>query len=169
MADTNILQSSIATQFIYPFLLIFFLVFAILEKTKILSSSKQIHALIAFIIGLIFVTAIGPKIIVGNMILFLTVAIVMVFVILLLWGFVYGDSSGFKPNKFMKIGLGAVITIAMIFAILWATGLGFGVFDNLFNKLFNSSWSKSFWSNFLFIFVIAAALAIAIGAGKKAP
>ena len=163
MADTNILQSSVATQFIYPFLLMFFLIFAILEKTKLLTDKKQINALIAFVIGLIFVTAIVPKLIVSNMVLFLTVAIVIVFVILLLWGFVYGDEKGFKPEGWMKTILAIVLGIAMIFAILWATGVGFGIFDTIFN----SSWSGSFWTNFFFILVIAAALGIAIGKKPK--
>lgn len=168
MADTNIFQSTVATQFIYPFILMFFLVFAVLEKTKLLGENKKtLNAWIAGVIALIFVTAVFPKVIVGNMILYLTVAIVMVFVILLLWGFVYGTSKdGFVLTKGMKIGLGAVITIATILAVFWATGVGFSWFE----KLFNSSWSDSFWSNFFFILVIGIALAVTLktaGGDKK--
>ena len=88
MAET-ILQHWILTNFAYPFLLIFFIAFGILEKSKLFGSDKkQLNALIAFVIGLIFITAVFPKLVVGNLILFLTVSIVVMFVALLLWGFV---------------------------------------------------------------------------------
>ena len=50
----NILQHETLTSFVYPFLLIFFIVFAILEKTKIFGEEKkQVNAFVAFVIGLI--------------------------------------------------------------------------------------------------------------------
>src|SRR3989344_1899534 len=94
MAIETILQHWIFTSFILPFLLVFFIVFAILEKTKIFGDGKkQLNALLAFVIGLIFVGAVFPKLVVGNLILFLTVALVIVFVTLLLWGFVTGGEA----------------------------------------------------------------------------
>lgn len=165
MVET-ILQNPILTKFVYPFLLIFFLVFAILEKTKILGEErKQLNALIAFIIGLIFVSAVFPKMVVGNLILFLTVAIVVMFVALLLWGFIAGDlKEGFKIGKGLKIGLMIVVGIAVVFAVFWATGIG-GIFDFLFNQ----EWSGNFWTNFLFIIVIAGALALVLKSSSKNP
>lgn len=92
MALDNILQSDILTKFAYPFLLIFFIVFAILEKTKLFGEDKkQTNALIEFVIGLIFVGFAYPKEVVSNMIQFLTVAIIVLFVVLLLWGFIFSD------------------------------------------------------------------------------
>src|SRR3989344_6435799 len=103
MAD-NILQHEALTDFVYPFLLVFFIVFAILEKTKVLGSEKkQINAFVAFVIGLIFVAAVNPKIIVTDLVLFLSVALVIVFVVLLLWGFVSGSEAKFgEGNKALK-------------------------------------------------------------------
>ena len=73
----------IFTQFALPFLLIFAVLYGILEKTKILGDGKhQINAIVSFVVGLIFVSAVHPKEIVGNLILFLTVALVVVFVAL---------------------------------------------------------------------------------------
>ena len=70
----NILQQPILTDFLYPFLFMFFIVFAVLEKTNLFGEGKkQLNALIALIIGLIFVSAVFPKIVVGNLILFLVV------------------------------------------------------------------------------------------------
>ena len=71
MAAETILQSTIVSKFILPFLLVFFIVFAILEKTKLLGDGqKQLNALLAFVIGLIFTGAVFPKEVVGNLVLF---------------------------------------------------------------------------------------------------
>ena len=59
MATTTILQSSIFTDFAFPFLLIFFILFGILEKTKVFGDDKHtLNAMISFVVGLIFVYAI---------------------------------------------------------------------------------------------------------------
>ena len=71
MAEETFLQHWIFTQYLFPFLLVFFIVFALLERTKLFGDGKkQLDALISFVIGLIFVVAGVPKLIVGNMILF---------------------------------------------------------------------------------------------------
>ncbi|MDP2672379.1 MAG: hypothetical protein Q8O84_01040 [Nanoarchaeota archaeon] len=163
MAET-LLQHPVLTNFVYPFLIVFFIVFAVLEKTKILGEEKrQINALISFVIGLIFVSAVYPKIFVGNMILFLSVAIVIVFVVLMLWGFVFSTKEGFVMTSGMKWGLFAVITIALIIGILWASGVSGRVYDFLFNQ----SWSEAFWTNLIFVILIGVALAAVIRSSGK--
>ncbi len=163
MAVDTILQSDIATKFIYPFLLIFFIVFAILEKSKILGDDKkQVNALVAFVIGLIFVSVATPKMIVGNMILFLTIAIIIVFVVMVLWGFLMGDKGAniFEAApKWLKGVIGGVIIIAVALAVLWATGVGFGIFEKIFGPNM-----KIFWTNAIFVIVIAVALAVVLKA-----
>ena len=161
MATETILQHPIFANFALPFLLIFFIVFAILEKTKVLGDGKtQINALTAFVIGLIFVGAVFPKQVVSNLILFLTVAMVVVFIVLLLWGFISGGSlkENIVTEKWIKYTVGIVIIIAVILAVLWATGIQGGVYDLLFKQ----NWSNLFWTNFAFIAVIAIALGIVL-------
>lgn len=158
----TILQHWVLTKFAYPFLLMFFVVFAILEKTKVFGENKQTNALVAFIIGLIFISAVYPKLVVSNLILFLTVAIIVVFVGLVLWGFIVGGEAKIG-GKGIKITAGIAVVVGVIFALLWATGVGFGVFDFLFYQ----SWSKGFWTNFLFIAVVAAALALVLRKSKS--
>lgn len=166
-AELTFLQSPILTKFVYPFLLIFFIVFAILEKTKIFGEGqKQINALISFVIGFIFVSAIFPKEMVGNLILFLTIAIVVVFIVLVLWGFITGE-EGLKfsgMSKGLKWTIGIVILIGVTIAVLWAAGVNTGGF---LNTLFHSSWSSTFWTDFVFILLVAAALAVVLNSGKK--
>lgn len=158
MVEEIFLQNWIVTKFVLPFLLIFFIVFAILEKTKVFGDDKkQTNALIAFVMGLIFIGVAYPKEVVGNLILFLTVALVVVFVVLLLWGFATGNEPKFDDKGF-KIGIGVVAVIATIAAVIWATGLKGGVIDLLFYQ----SWSSTFWVNALFVVVIAVALALVL-------
>ena len=165
MAET-ILQHWILTNFAYPFLLIFFIAFGILEKSKLFGSDKkQLNALIAFVIGLIFITAVFPKLVVGNLILFLTVSIVVMFVALLLWGFVAGE-KGLKfeeAPKALKYIIGIAIVIAVIIALLWALGAEGSFFD----FLFRSNWSNEFFTNVVFIVVVIIALVIIVRGGKS--
>jgi len=164
MVEKTILQHEIFTRFALPFLLMFFIVFAVLEKTKLLGEGKkQLNALIAFVIGLIFVSAVYPTLVVSNLILFLTVAIVVVFVALLLWGFVFGEKEEFKIKGWMRWVLGILIGVGVFFAVLWATGIQGKVVDLLFKQ----DWSSVFWTNALFVVVIAVALALVIGKSKK--
>jgi len=164
MAMTIFLQNEIFTKFVFPFLLIFFIVFAILEKTKLLGEKKQIHALISFVVGLIFITAVFPKLVVENLILFLTVALVCVFVVLLIWGFIFADKEGFKAEKWMKWVLGGVFGIACIGAILWATGWYTGVSDFFSTNGMN----QTILTNIIFVVVIAIALVLILKEQKKA-
>lgn len=159
MAVENIFQHPVATTFFYPLLLIFFILFAILERTKILGDDKsQINALVAAVVSMIFVGSVFPKEVVSNLILFLTVAIIVIFVVLVLWGFATGGelTKDFMSHTGIKWSVGVVTVIAVIIAILWSTGIEGGIYDLLFGQ----SWSSGFWTNFLFIVVVAAALAI---------
>jgi len=159
--ETTFLSHWIFSKFLLPFLLVFFIVFAILEKTKLFGEGKkQLNALTSFVIGLIFVSAVYPKLVVGNMILFLTVALVCVFVVLLIWGFIFGDKEGFKLEKWMKWVLGIVVGIAFVWAVLWATGWTSEVGS------FLSSQSQ-IWTNIAFVVVIAIALALVLIEKKK--
>jgi len=161
MAAETILQHEILTQFAYLFLFIFFLVFAVLEKMKLLGEDKkQINALVAFVIGLIFLSVREPGMIVSNLVLFLTVALVVMFVALLLWGFVSGGNlkENILTNTGVKWVTGILIVVAVAFALFWAMG----IHDNLIDIFFKQSWSNTFWTNVSFIVVIAIALALVL-------
>lgn len=169
MGIENVLQSDFAVRFVYPFLLIFFIVFAILEKTKVLGDDKkQINALVSLIISFIFVAAVSPKMIVNNLILYLSIAMMIMFVILLLWGFVSGSemkSGIFGDNKWLGWVVGSLIVIGVIIVVFVSAGINLG---GILGKLFQSSWSESLWSNIIFIALIIVAIAVALrSSGKK--
>ena len=169
MTVETVLQNWVLTDFVYPFLLIFFIVFAALEKSKILGEegkARQLNAFVAFVIGLIFVGAVFPKIVVGNLVLFLTVSLVVVFVFLLLWGFVTGGEVKIAGDV-AKYVAGGLVFIAVTLAVLWATG-NLDIFVTVWNFLFHQTWSKEFWTNALFILVIAGALGAMIKSASQA-
>jgi len=162
MAVADVIFTSVVfTKFILPLFLIFFIIFAVLEKLKLFGEdNKQVNALIALVIGLIFVSAAFPKEVVENLILFLTVAIIVLFVVLLLWGFVSGGElkADFLSNKGIKWAVGIGIVGVVFLAVIWATGIQGGLIDLLFFQ----SWSSTFWTNVLFIAAIGAALALVL-------
>lgn len=161
MGVETIFQHELATKFAYPFLLIFVLVYGILEKTKLLGEDRhQLNAIIALVIGLILLSVVQPRLIIENMILFLTVAIVIMFVGLLLWGFISGEKGLQFENapRGLKWAAGAAVLIAVIWAVVWATGISPSAFDFLFRQ----SWSNTFWTNFIFVVVVAAALGVVL-------
>jgi hypothetical protein len=162
MAET-ILQHWVLTEFIYPFFFVFFVLYAIFEKTKLLGGNKQVNAIVSMIVALIFVTAVFPKVFVGNLLLFLTLAIVVVLATLMIWGFATGsslESKIFEGN--FKWAILGITVIAVFFAVLWAAD----VQGTFFDLLFRQTWSENLWTNVAFIVVIAVALAVAIkGAG----
>jgi hypothetical protein len=163
MVVETIFQHWIFTRFALPFLLIFFIVFGILEKTKLFGDKrKQLNALIAFVVGLIFIGATAPTLTVTNLVLFLTVAIVVMFVALLLWGFVSGEEGLKFENvpKPLKAVILVVVIVAVAIAVLWALGIEGGVFSGAYNFLFTQSWSSDFWINLAFIVVVIVALAL---------
>ncbi len=158
MVTETFAQAGIFSGFILPFFLIFIIAFAILEKTKILGGNKQINAIVSLVIGFIFIGATEPKLLVANLILFLSVGLIILFVGMLLWGFINGEGEKpFEIASSMRITIGIVIIIAIILALIFFTGNS-GIFASLKDFLFNQSWSGTFWTNVLFIVLIALAL-----------
>jgi len=164
---TTILQSALLTDFLYPFLLVFFILFGILEKTSILGKDKkQLNAVISLVVGLIFVGSVFPKIVAANMILFLAIGLVIVLVALILWGFVSGGEgftieSGSKIHKLFAV----LFIISFVSGIVWATGIGDEFvtgLQKLFGFLFDSSWSGTFWMNVIIVVLVALVIAIAL-------
>jgi len=163
MAAETILQHWVLTDFVYPFLLIFAITFGILEKTKLFGEDKkQLNAILAFVIGLIFVAFVSPKLLVQNLILFLTVGIVIVFIFLLMWGFISGKEPKFDNNA-VKIIAAVIIIIALVVFIFLTTGF----WDTFIDSLFKQDWSGDVWTNIIFIVVIAAALAVILKTDGK--
>jgi hypothetical protein len=163
--EIPLLQNALFKDFLLPFFLIWVIVFAILQKTKLLGEGKmQLDAMVSAVIGLIFIGAIYPKELVGNMVLFLSVAMVILFVVLLLWGFaVGGDFSKPLSSKGMKWFFGLLIGVSVVVAVLYFSGYNVNISDFLYDQ----DWSSGFWSNIFFVVIIAVVLAFVLFKSKK--
>lgn len=117
-----------------PFILVYAVVFAVLEKSAIFSKSdndkqsRSVNSVIAFVFGLFVVASIQTVKVLQGLIINIVVVIIFILVVLILMGFIFGkdyfehlfkDSDG-------KVKKGIVWTVAGV-VLLVATGVLFAV------------------------------------------
>jgi len=159
----SIFAQPIFMEYILPFLLVFTLTFAILDKTKLLGEGKrQINAIISLVIGIILIGFPYAQGVIVKLIPFLAVSLVILFVFMLLYGFLAGTKEGHVLPKGIKIALGIIVGLGVIVAVLWATGS----WDTVYNTLIGASSGK-IWLNVLLIALIGGAMAVVLSTGRK--
>ncbi len=118
----GIFGSPVFTNIILPFVLMFVVVFAILEKTQILGKEKrQINAIVSFIFSLMFLAVPGVIGVTQKMIPIIGMIIIILLSFMMLFGFVGGQTGEKGLNKGLKITFGILIGISMIVMVMWAT------------------------------------------------
>jgi hypothetical protein len=156
----TLLTSDFAVRIIYPFLLVFTLVYAILQKSKILGEEKsQIDALAALSIALMVVAFSWSTDIIVNLMPFLAVSLVILLVFMILFGFVASGENGLELHKNVKIGIGVLIVLALTIAVLVTTGQWDFVYYNLFVNYQGNSWL----SNLILLGVVVGAIVAVVG------
>lgn len=159
----TILSNALFMDAILPFLLIFAVVFAILQKTKVLGEDKKaIDAVVAFVVGLITIAFGNATNMITNLIPFLGVSIVVILIFLMLWGFVWTGKEPFEVPKGVRWAFGIAIAIAVFVAVLVVTGNW-----DWFIGLFTGTTSSDFVGNIVLIAVVIIAVAVVIGFGGK--
>ena len=162
MAET-MFSSPIFIEIILPFLLVFTLVFAVLDKTKLLGDGKkQINAIISLVVGLILIGFDFARDIVVRLIPFLVAALVILFVFMLLFGFISGKKEGDVLPLGLKIALGIIFGLAVLVAVLWVTG----AWDYIYEVVVEGEFSETIWINVFMLAIIGGAIAIVVS-GKK--
>lgn len=160
MVTETILSSPFLKEIALPFLLVFVLVFAILQKSEILGKEKkQVDAIVALVVGLL-VVAVGSatNIIVGLMPI-LAVGLVVLLVFFLLWGFAFRSALD-VPNS-IKWTIGVAAAVAVIIGTLYLTGS----WDYL--KSMVGGGASSIVTNIVFIVLIVIAVVVVVGLGAK--
>jgi len=158
MVET-IFTNPLFVETILPFLLMFTLVFAILEKTKILGDGKkQIDAIVALVIGLIFIAFGSATDIVVRMIPILGIALVVILIFMILLGSMFSDK--FEMHKYLKIIIGILVGILVIATVLVLTG---GL-DYVIQFLYGEN--SGILVNGVLILIIIGAIALAVFGGK---
>ena len=118
----GIFTQPLFTHFILPFLLIFTVVFAILEKSQILGKDKrQINAIVAFVFGLLSIGIPALMGVISKIIPIISVIIVIFLAWMLVFGFIGGTKEGILPPG-LQTTFGIILTIAMLATVAWATG-----------------------------------------------
>lgn len=158
--EIGLLGNEFFTNVILPFILVFTVLFAILEKVEILGKKKDIHAIIAMVVSLI---AIGVPAAVGTLQRFIPV-IAVVLIILFAWMLVFGFANGEVKVEFSK-GLKTFFLIflglVLLAAAVWAIGSSTGFLDKI---NLDQVLSAQITQMGLFVGAIVAVIAIAISA-----
>ena len=147
------------TEMLLPFLLVFVVVFAILQKSKILDNA-QVDAIVGLVIGLILIGVPGPREIVVGVMPWLAVGVAVMLVFLILYGFVAGDLSKDKMPAGIKITFGVLAAIFTAWVILFVSGLGVKILDSF-------GGSSDIWMNIVMIALVVGVVAVAIKGGKN--
>src|SRR3989338_2913849 len=149
MVET-ILSSPIISEAVLPFILIFTVVFAILQKSAILGKDKkQIDALVGIVFGLITITFARAVVIINQLLPFLAVSVILILVFLILVCFMHKSDEKFVWDEGLK-----KVVVVMAFVAVAIAGLFFtGAWSYLADK-FSGSDGSSLVTNIVFILII---------------
>ena len=152
MVET-IFTSPLFVNAVLPFVLIFVLVYAILEKSKVLGDGKnRVNAIISLAIALIFISAGYAVDLINKIVPLVGVALTAILVFLLIWGSVHSDKDDFKKaEEKVKIIFGWIAFLVVAIALIYYTGLWAYIKTNYLTGNF-SEWIPT---------VILVALAVA--------
>lgn len=155
----TILSQPFFVQGVLPFLLVFVLVFAVLQRSKIFGDDKkQINALIALVIGLIVISFSYYTNIIVKLVPILAVGLVIILVFLLLWGFVFVGKE-FELPSWLRGGFGVLAFLAVLISVLIITGAW---------TYFKDYWAGSeLFTNIVFLVIVGIAIAVVLGFSGK--
>lgn len=156
MADTTtILSNPLVRDMLLPFLLVFALVFAVLEKSEILGKGKrQVDAIVALVIGLIVVSFGNAVHIINYLMPILAVGLVVLLVFMLLWGM--SHEKAFEMPKGVKITIGILAAILVISSVVYLTGL----WDKIMGAF--KGGSSGVVSTVIIIVILVAAIVVVV-------
>lgn len=150
-------------EYVLPFVLVFTLIFAILQKTKLLGDeAKRVNVIIGMVVGLLLVAFKQPRDIVVLLMPFLAVFATVLLVFMLLYGFIVGKKEGDVLGYWWKIAFISILAISFVAFLLAITGY----FDKVWNFLFNSSQGSAIWMNAILLAIIIGAI-VAVIKGEK--
>jgi len=159
-----ILISPYFLEYILPFVLVFTLIFAILQKSKLLGEDKrQINAILGMVIGLILIASPFSRYIVVELMPFLAVFAVVLFVFMLLYGFIGGKTEGDILSKPWKIVFNIILVVALVSVLLYITGY----WDYTWDFIFGGGSGQVFVNGFMIIAIAGAIVAVIMGEEKK--
>jgi hypothetical protein len=156
----TILSHPIFVEAILPFLLVFTIMFAVLQKTEILGKGKkQVDAITSLVVGLLVISFGNAVGIIVRLIPFLAVTLVILLVFLILLGSFHKEGE-FKLHASIKILLTIIISVALVIAVLLITG----AWDSIYGFIYVNSTSGVLINVVFLIVVVGAIVAVILGA-----
>jgi len=150
------------TKVILPFILVFVLIFAILERSKILGEEKtQINSIVSLVMALIMIGVPLARGIIVDIVPVVAVIAVVLLVFMLILGMVGATHEG-KLNKPLQITTGIIIGIAIIITLLYSTG-----WLPKIKTITEQPWASQLWQSLIFIAVIITVIVIAVRSAKE--
>jgi hypothetical protein len=114
--------SSFLTEWILPFLLIFVIIFALLEKSNLFGEGKQqIDSLVSLSAAILSVSVPYSRQVIVELMPWLGVGLVCLFVFFVMYSFIVGDKL-FEEAKWLKYTLLAIVAIFVFGVIFQVTG-----------------------------------------------
>lgn len=157
----TILSHPIFVETILPFVLVFTIVFAVLQKAKVFGDGKrQIDALVALVIGLLVISFANATGFIVQLVPFLAVSLVVLIVLMILIGSFF-KGSGDWP-KGITYPLIIVAILAVVIAVVYITGVWQYIRDMIY-----TSGGSGIFINVVFIIIIAAAVVAVILSSKS--
>jgi len=99
---------------VFSFLFVFFIVYAVLAKTKVLGASGLVNLIVSFIMSTIFMSFSSLDLYVQTIVPWFVVLVICVFFVLLVYGFSAGKLSAIQTNWF---GIIMIILLLIIFLV----------------------------------------------------
>lgn len=162
---STILSHPIFVETILPFLLVFTIVFAVLQKSKILGEGKrQIDAIVGLVVGLLVISFGQATGVIIQLTYFLAVALVIILVLMILLGSFTREGKFFEwMPKGLKWILSTIVIIAVVIAVLVVTD----VWGRLYDYFFMAS-DTGILANVIFVVAIIGAIVAVILGGARA-
>lgn len=137
--SVSLLYSGIES-FLFPFLLVFAIVYGVLERSKLFEGKKDIESIIAFVLGMVFATTSYTLNLTYIILPIAGVVAIIIFMLLVLASMVYGESDKLPmAGKKIIMVLAAALSILLILWILVSSNFGFAGLTQqaIINGLYN--------------------------------
>jgi len=143
------LQSYGFYEFFLPFLLIFSIVFAVLQKIQVLGNKKGVHIVVSLAVGLLAIQNSFVVFLINNFLTNIALVIVLIIMFLVILGLLVGEQVGATKINWIIMG---VALVGIFWALFYDFFAGTWVLPQLFTM--NSASQGSLLTILIFVVVI---------------
>ncbi|MCL4391089.1 hypothetical protein M1112_00135 [Candidatus Parvarchaeota archaeon] len=117
-----------AESFLFPFLLVFAIVYGVLQRSEIFKGKSDIDAIIAFVLGIIFATTNYALKLTYLILPIVGIIAIIIFMLLVIGSMLYGSSSELLKAKSARqiiVVIAVLLSIGLIIWVLMTANLAF--------------------------------------------